>query len=55
MLARAPALLDELDDTVRSLTEESKDFSGMLRIWAPLNFGEVYVHDLVRRFSIPHP
>ena len=55
LLARAPALLDELDDMLGSITEESKGFSGTIRISAPVTFGEVYIKDLLDRFTTLHP
>ncbi|WP_321339193.1 LysR family transcriptional regulator [uncultured Cohaesibacter sp.] len=55
LLARAPALLDELDDLIGSLREESKGLSGLVRISAPVSFGEIYVGDMVRRFVDLHP
>lgn len=41
LLARAPALLDELDDMLGSITEESKGFSGTIRISAPVTSARV--------------
>ena len=55
LLARAPALLDELDDLIGSVREESKGLSGLVRISAPVSFGEIYVGDMVRRFVGLHP
>ncbi|TLP45030.1 MULTISPECIES: LysR family transcriptional regulator [Cohaesibacter] len=55
LLARAPALLDELDDLIGSMSEQSKGFTGLLRISAPVTFGEVYIHAMIRRFAAQHP
>lgn len=55
LLARAPALLDELDDVLGAVTDEARGFSGTLRISAPVTFGEMYVADLLSRFAAPHP
>ncbi|NVK33811.1 MAG: LysR family transcriptional regulator [Rhodobacteraceae bacterium] len=55
LLARAPALLDELDEMLSSVSEQKVGFSGTLRISAPVSFGEIYVKDLLRRFAEPHP
>lgn len=55
LLARAPALLDELDAMLAAVTEDSRGFSGTLRISAPVSFGEIYVKDLLSRFAAPHP
>jgi len=55
LLARAPALLDELDDMLRTVSEESRGVSGLLRISAPVAFGEIYVKALLSRFAAHHP
>lgn len=55
LLARAPGLLDELDELLGAVTEESKGLSGMLRISAPVTFGEIYIKDLISRFVAKHP
>ena len=55
LLARAPALLNELDDMLGSVSEEAKGFSGLLRISAPVTFGEIYIKDLLSRFAALHP
>lgn len=55
LLARAPALLDELDDILAGIAEESKGLSGLLRISAPVTFGEIYIEGLLGRFSAQHP
>ncbi len=55
LLARAPALLDELDDLLGAISEESKGLTGVLRISAPLTFGEIYITGLLSRFSALHP
>ncbi|WP_226574126.1 LysR family transcriptional regulator [Acuticoccus sediminis] len=55
LLARAPALLDELDDMLGAVSEESRGYSGTLRISAPVTFGEIAVKDLLARFAAPHP
>ncbi|MCA0042255.1 LysR family transcriptional regulator [Celeribacter litoreus] len=55
LLARAPALLDEMDDMLGAVTEDTRGYSGTLRISAPVTFGEVYVKDLLSRFAKPHP
>lgn len=54
LLARAPAVLDELDEILASVSEEKSGYSGVLRISAPVTFGEIYVKDLLRRFCEPH-
>lgn len=55
LLARAPALLDEFDEMLASVTEEGGGLSGTLRISAPVTFGEIYVKDLLSRFAAQHP
>jgi len=55
LLARAPALLAELDDMLRAVSEESRGLSGPLRISAPVTFGEIYLKDLLSRFVARHP
>lgn len=55
LLARAPALLDELDDMLAGARAQSRGFSGMLRISAPVNFGALHVKDLLARFAESHP
>lgn len=54
MLAEAPALLDGLDDLLSDVSEQSRGFSGSLRISAPVTFGEVYVAEMLARFAAPH-
>lgn len=55
LLNRAPALLDEFDDMLDAVSEESKGLSGHLRISAPVTFGEIYIKDLLNRFATLHP
>ncbi len=55
LLSRAPALLDDLDAMLGEVTEDTRGFSGTIRISAPVTFGEVYVKDLLARFAAPHP
>jgi len=55
LLARAPALLDEIEDMLAAITEDTAGFSGVLRISAPLTFGELYVKDMLCRFAEKHP
>lgn len=55
LLARAPALLDELDDLLTEVTEGSRGFSGVIRISAPLTFGELYVVGMLERFAEQNP
>lgn len=55
LLARAPALLDELEDMLGSVSEETRGFSGLIRVSAPITFGETHLGDMIRRFAAPHP
>ena len=55
LLARAPALLEELDDMLGSVSDETRGFTGQLRISAPVTFGEIYIKDLISRFIALHP
>lgn len=55
LLARAPALLDDLDDLLAEVAEGSRRLSGTLRVSAPVTFGEVYVTDMLARFAEAHP
>jgi len=55
LLARAPALLDDLDDLLAEVAEGSRGFSGVIRVSAPMTFGHVYVNDMLGRFAGQHP
>ncbi|QYJ00905.1 LysR family transcriptional regulator [Thalassovita mediterranea] len=55
LLARAPALLDELDDMLAEVSEDSRDFTGIIRISAPVTFGERYVSPMLARFAETRP
>jgi len=55
LLARAPALLDDLDEMLAEVSEDSRGFTGTLRISAPVTFGEIYVQEMLSRFAAPHP
>ncbi|APX89156.1 LysR family transcriptional regulator [Brevirhabdus pacifica] len=55
LLARAPAVLDELDDLLGTVTEGSRGLGGIIRISAPVTFGEVYVAGMLARFAREHP
>ena len=55
LLARAPAWLEELEELLGSVEDEARGFSGVLRVSAPLTFGEIYAADLLNRFAAPHP
>ena len=55
LMARAPALIDELDDMLAEVSEGSRGFTGTIRISAPVTFGEVYVNGMLGRFAAQHP
>ncbi len=55
LLARAPALIEDLDDLVSGLSERSDRLSGLIRITAPLILGALYIKGLVSRFAALHP
>lgn len=55
LLTRAPALLESLDDLLSDLSDESRGFSGVLRISAPLTFGELHLAGMLGRFAQDHP
>lgn len=55
LLARAPALLDELDDLLAEVAEGSRAFSGMIRISAPVTFGEMRIAGMLGRFQRQNP
>ena len=55
LLSRVPAWLDELDDMLGSVSDETRGFTGQLRIAAPVTFGEIYIKDLITRFLEQHP
>ncbi len=55
LLARAPALLDDLDDLLAEVAAGSRGLSGVIRISAPVTFGEVYVGAMLGRFAARNP
>lgn len=55
LMARAPGLMDELDDMLAEVTEDTRGFTGTIRISAPVTFGEVYVNGMLGRFAAQHP
>ncbi|WP_425101062.1 LysR family transcriptional regulator [Tropicibacter sp. S64] len=55
LLARAPAVLDELDDLLSNLSEGSRSLGGIIRVSAPVTFGEIYVAGMLARFGRAHP
>ncbi|MBW8640538.1 LysR family transcriptional regulator [Hoeflea sp. WL0058] len=55
LLARAPAVLDDLDDLLAGVADSSRGFSGVIRISAPVTFGEIYVSGMLARFGERNP
>lgn len=55
LLARAPALLDDLDDLLTVVAEGSRGLTGVVRISAPVTFGEAYVGGMLGRFAQQNP
>jgi DNA-binding transcriptional LysR family regulator len=55
LLARAPAVLDELDALLNTVSEGARGLSGVIRVSAPVTFGEVYVAGMLARFAEAHP
>lgn len=55
LLARAPALLDDLDDLIGEVSEGSRGLAGMIRISASVTFGETYVAGMLDRFGQSNP
>ncbi len=55
LLARAPLILNELDDLMASVAEDTKTLSGIMRVSAPVTIGENYFKDLLSRFALLHP
>lgn len=55
LLARAPALLDELEDLLADVAEDSRALTGVIRVSAPVTFGEIYVVGMLERFLRANP
>ncbi|MBE3640305.1 LysR family transcriptional regulator [Mangrovicoccus algicola] len=55
LLARAPALLEEVDALIADVAEDRGGLSGVIRVSAPVTFGEIFVRDLLGRFAALHP
>ena len=55
LMARAPALLDDLDGMLAEVSEGSQGFSGLIRVSAPVTFGEIHVAGMLDRFARRHP
>ena len=55
LLARAPALLDDLDALIGDVSEGSRGFAGVIRVSASVTFGEIWVAGMLERFGRAHP
>ncbi len=55
LLARAPALLDGLDEMMTEVAEDGSGLNGVLRLSAPVSFGEAYVAPMLQRFMAANP
>jgi len=53
LMARAPDWLDQLDEMTGDL-REGRGLSGVLRVSAPVTFGEMHVQPMLCRFRGPH-
>jgi DNA-binding transcriptional LysR family regulator len=55
LLARAPALLDDLDALIGDVSEGSRGFAGVIRVSASVTFGEIWVAGMLERFGRANP
>jgi len=55
LASRARLILAELDALAEALADHKHDMVGVLRILAPLGFGNAYVAPLAARFQAEHP
>lgn len=55
LLARVPAVLDDLDAILSEVSERSMGHGGLIRVSAPVTFGELYVGPMLARFGAEHP
>lgn len=55
LLARAPALLDDLDALIGEVSEGSRGFAGVIRVSASVTFGEIWVAGMLERFGRANP
>lgn len=55
LLSRAPALLEDFDLLLADVSDSSRGLSGVVRVSAPLTFGEVYIAGMLARFAEQHP
>jgi DNA-binding transcriptional LysR family regulator len=55
LLSRVPAILDDLDNLIGTVSEGSRGFAGVIRVSAPVTFGEVWVAGMLDRFGQINP
>ncbi|MGL1958104.1 MAG: LysR family transcriptional regulator [Colwellia sp.] len=55
LLLRAPALLAGFDELLGAISEDAQGLTGILRIAAPVTFGEIFIGDMLSRFSVTYP
>lgn len=55
LLSRAPAILDELEELLAGVAEGSRGLTGVIRVSAPVTFGEIYVAGMLGRFAAANP
>lgn len=55
LLSKVPSLLDELDDVLSGISSGSKGISGLIRVSAPVSFGEFYITGMLSRFAKMYP
>lgn len=53
--ARAPALIEELDNLLSSVTDSAAQLSGHIRVSAPVDFGSAYIKGMLGRFLTANP
>lgn len=52
---RIPDILHSLEDTFATIQDQSTNPKGLLKITAPVVFGEIYFHDLIKGFCQTFP
>ncbi|WP_131726475.1 LysR family transcriptional regulator, partial [Cognatishimia activa] len=55
LLARAPLLLEDFDDLLAEVSEGPRGLTGVVRVSAPVTFGEIYAAGMLGRFAETHP
>ncbi len=55
LLLRVPAVLDDLDEILAVASDESRGVTGVIRVSAPVTFGETYIACMLGRFADEYP